>query len=76
MHSSRKSSTWKGNKRYTQTLSAPYGGTSPRVGGIAKAVLYDTMKNECQTLTLQDQTSYTILITKKICNCFFINETI
>ncbi len=28
------------------TLSAPYGGTSPRVGGIAKAVLNDIIESE------------------------------
>ncbi len=28
------------------TLSGPYGATSPIVGGIAKAVLYDMMKIE------------------------------
>ena len=28
------------------TLSAPCGGTSPKVGGIAKSMLYDMAKSE------------------------------
>ena len=34
------------------TLSAPCGGTSPRVGGIAKAMLHDMIESERQSLTL------------------------
>ena len=37
----------------SETLSAPCGGTSPRVGGIAKAVLHDMVESERKLLILQ-----------------------
>ena len=60
----------------SETLSAPCGGTSPRVGGIAKAVLHGVIENEQQTFT-SDRASHTISVTMKSeSNCAFASVSI